>query len=149
MLGKKDMKRENKFVQIIIDTNVWISFFIGKMLSNLQYYIANEQFQIITCAEQVVELKSVLSRRKITKYISQQKVDEFINLLDEKAKLIEIISEINICRDQKDNYLLSLAIDSSADFLISGDLDLLSIKQIGNTKIINFKEFENIFLHTK
>jgi len=79
------------------------------------------------------------------KYISQAKADEFINLLDERAKLVEISTEINICRDPKDNFLLSLAVDSSADFLISGDLDLLSIKQIETTKIINFKDFENIF----
>jgi len=45
--------------------------------------------------------------------------------------------------------LLSLAVDSSADFLISGDLDLLSIKEIKTTKIVNFKEFENIFFLNK
>jgi len=105
------MKQECKSAQIIIDTNVWISFFIGKILNNLQYYLANDKIQITTCKEQVIELKSVLSRPKITKYIPQTKSDEFISLLDEKAKLVELITKINICRDPKDNFLLSLAID--------------------------------------
>ena len=139
------MKQANKSLRVIIDTNVWISFFIGKMLNDLQYYIANERVRIITCEEQVVELKSVLSRPKIIKYISQPKTDEFISLLDEKAELVEIKTGINICRDPKDNFLLSLAVDSSADFLVSGDMDLLSIKQIGTTQIINFKDFQHIF----
>jgi len=139
------MKQANKSLRVIIDTNVWISFFIGKLLNNLQCYIANERVRIITCEEQVVELKSVLSRPKIIKYISQPKTDEFISLLDEKAELVEIKTGINICRDPKDNFLLSLAVDSSADFLVSGDMDLLSIKQIGTTQIINFKDFQHIF----
>ena len=139
------MKQANKSLRVIIDTNVWISFFIGKMLNDLQCYIANERVKVITCDEQIVELKLVLSRPKIIKYISQPKTDEFISLLDEKAELIEIKTNINICRDPKDNFLLSLAIDSCADFLVSGDMDLLSVKQIGTTQIINFRDFQHIF----
>jgi len=44
----------------------------------------------------------------------------------------------------KDNYLLSLAIDSNADFLITGDNDLLLLNSIENTKIIKFIDFEKI-----
>jgi len=61
--------------------------------------------------------------------------------------LINVFSKVDICRDAKDNYLLSLAIDAKIDFLITGDKDLLSLQQIETTKIINFKDFENIFLY--
>jgi len=44
----------------------------------------------------------------------------------------------------KDNYLLSLAIDSNADFLITGDNDLLILSRIENTKIIKYSDFEKI-----
>ena len=50
-------------------------------------------------------------------------------------------SEITICRDSKDNFLLALAKDAGADFLITGDKDLLSLKTFGNTKIISLNEF--------
>ena len=49
-----------------------------------------------------------------------------------------------MCRNKKDDFLLNLAIESNADYLIIGDLDLLDIKQIINTKIIKIKEFEEI-----
>jgi len=51
--------------------------------------------------------------------------------------------ETNLCRDIKDNYLLSLAIDSNADFLITGDNDLLVLENVKKTRIVKFTEFEN------
>ena len=48
----------------------------------------------------------------------------------------------NRCRDGKDDYLLELAIRSDADFLITGDADLLVIKRIEQCYIVTIKEFE-------
>lgn len=42
---------------------------------------------------------------------------------------------------KKTIFLLNLAIDSKADFLITGDEDLLIIKEIGKTKIITMRDF--------
>ncbi len=52
-------------------------------------------------------------------------------------------SDINECRDVKDNFLLNLAIDSNADYLITGDSDLLDLGIIHNTKILTIKDLEN------
>jgi len=62
-------------------------------------------------------------------------------LFDKYGKLIEVSSKINECRDSKDNFLLNLAVDSKADYLITGDNDLLIIKKIKKTKIINWTDF--------
>lgn len=43
--------------------------------------------------------------------------------------------------NHKDNYLLGLCIDGKADYLITGDADLLVLKQIGETKILTLNEF--------
>jgi uncharacterized protein len=50
-------------------------------------------------------------------------------------------TEITVCRDAKDNFLLSLAVDSAADYLLTGDNDLLEIKEILNTEIITISSF--------
>jgi predicted nucleic acid-binding protein len=50
----------------------------------------------------------------------------------------------NLCRDPKDNYLLSLSIDANAHYLISGDDDLLVLQQINDTSIVNFTDFDAI-----
>jgi len=55
--------------------------------------------------------------------------------------LIEIQSRVFICRDAKDNYLLALARDSQADYLISGDGDLLILKNFEGTEILTYQDF--------
>jgi hypothetical protein len=62
-------------------------------------------------------------------------------LLDESAENFVIKTRTNICRYPKDNYLVSLAIDSKADFLITGDMDLLELTKIGETTILKFSDF--------
>jgi len=141
------MKQGDKsLVKIIIDTNVWVSFLMGRTLAGLERYIYDSHFQIVSCKEQLSELQEVLYRPKMERYFSQQQINRIFELLADYALFVKILSKINICRDAKDDYLLALAINSKADFLITGDKDLLSIEQIETTKIINFKDFENIFL---
>ena len=48
---------------------------------------------------------------------------------------------ITICRDPKDNFLLALAKDAGADYLITRDDDLLSIKQFEKTIILTLEDF--------
>jgi putative PIN family toxin of toxin-antitoxin system len=64
-------------------------------------------------------------------------------LLDESSVYIDLKTKTNLCRDAKDNYLLSLAIDSDADFLITGDNDLLVLENVRKTRILKFTEFVN------
>jgi len=52
------------------------------------------------------------------------------------GQVVEVTSDVKICRDNKDNFLLNLAIDSKADFLITGDADLLVLEEIRTTMII-------------
>jgi len=140
------MKQGDKsLVKIIIDTNVWVSFLMGKTLVGLEHYVYSNHFQIISCREQLSELQEVLYRPKMERYFSVQQISGIFELLADYALLVKVFSKINVCRDAKDDYLLALAIDSKADFLITGDKDLLSIRQIETTKIISFKDFENIF----
>lgn len=62
--------------------------------------------------------------------------------------LVNIKSEINLCRDVKDNFLLSLAKDSNSDYLITGDMDLLILEKVGKTKIVTLTEFlENMLVN--
>jgi uncharacterized protein len=58
-----------------------------------------------------------------------------------RAIFIKVTSEVNICRDVKDNFLLALAIDSNATHLITGDKDLLVLKKYGSTKILTMSEY--------
>jgi len=69
-------------LKLIIDTNIWISFLIGKSLKGLQYFLQDNRFQIITSNEQISELVDVLSRPKLQKYFSKEQVIDFLKLIE-------------------------------------------------------------------
>lgn len=140
-LDKKFMK--NKPVKVIFDTNVWISFLIGKRLSRIKQYISGGQILIITTEQLLSEIKIVTSRKKLKKYFPQESVRELINLLETIAEKIEIKPIHFINRDPKDNFLLDLIDYSEADYLVTGDNDLLEFNPFKTAKILNPNEFEN------
>jgi len=65
--------------KIIIDTNLWISFLIGKELHNLKDIIVNERIKLILTDQLIDELKLVTSREKLKKYFDKDKVAELIS----------------------------------------------------------------------
>lgn len=131
-------------LKVIIDTNIWISFLIGKKLSSLRSLISDKNFQIVISEEIIDEIENVTSRPKLKKHFPQDKVHDFINLLrlisiNHSIKFIESIS-----RDPKDDFLLALSKETMADYLITGDNDLLTIQKFGKTRIVAANEFEKI-----
>lgn len=55
--------------RVVIDTNIWISFLIGKRLSGLHRHIDSGRIKIVACEAQLRELVDVLNRPHIRKYI--------------------------------------------------------------------------------
>ncbi|WP_375495189.1 putative toxin-antitoxin system toxin component, PIN family [uncultured Nostoc sp.] len=132
---------ENKTIKIIIDTNLWISFLIGKELKHLQNLFLEETIQVVLYEEIVEELLLVTQRPKLQKYFPPNKLNELIQVLRTIGLFINIKSEVSLCRDAKDNYLLALSKDSDANFLLTGDQDLLEIAKFENTEIVTYQEF--------
>ncbi|MEH2015352.1 putative toxin-antitoxin system toxin component, PIN family [Nostoc sp.] len=132
---------ENKTIKIIIDTNLWISFLIGKELKQLQNLLLEETIQVVISEEIIEEIILVTQRPKLQKYFPPNKVDELIQILRTIGLFINITSEVSLCRDTKDNYLLALAKDSDANFLLTGDKDLLDIAKFESTEIVTYQEF--------
>lgn len=132
----------NKKARVIFDTNVWISFLIGKRLSKIKQYISDGSITIITTEQLLTEIKIVTSRKKLKKYFPKKSVKELIELLEIIAEEVEITPTHFINRYPKDNFLLDLIDFSQADFLITGDKDLLEHNSFKTAKILNPIEFE-------
>lgn len=56
-------------------------------------------------------------------------------------ELIDVKSTIDVCRDPNDNFLLGLSKDGKADFLLTGDKDLLDLRKFDKTKITTISSF--------
>ena len=74
----------------------------------------------------------------------QEKIAEQIDVLSGYSELVITKENINVSRDKKDNIILECAIACNADFIITGDLDLLCIGEFRGTKIVNPKQFLDI-----
>lgn len=64
------------------------------------------------------------------------------------AEEVEIIERFNVCRDPKDNCFLDLAVNGKADFLITGDDDLLVLNSFQDVEIMTAVAFVNRFVNT-
>ena len=131
----------NKPQRIVLDTNIFIYFLISDSFHKLDKRLKNNDVKLLYSEELLSEFLQVVSRQKFKKYFSEKDVTNLINNLYKYADLIEVHSHVNVCRDKKDNFLLALCTDGKADFLITGDEDLLVLKKFKKTSILKFSDY--------
>lgn len=130
-----------KKTRIILDTNLWISFLLSQEFSKLDKLLLNGKTKLLFSEELIEEFLNVVKRPKLKKYFAQSDVQKLLNTINEVAEFIDVKSNVSICRDEKDNFLLALALDGRADFLITGDKDLLVLKKIEHTSVVTIQEY--------
>jgi len=132
-------------MNVILDTNIWISFLMGKRLHNVADIFERSDVQVYVSKELINELVVVLSRPKVSKYISTESVEAMWTLMREKCYAIEEypVTDADI-RDPKDVYLLSMADAIPADFIVTGDYDLLTLGKYNRTPILSFSDFMQV-----
>ena len=138
------MQNEKK-VRIVVDTNLWISFLISLPTEQrLRRLLLSNKIDILFSRELFEELEATAKRRKFRRYFDSVQVDMLLQILIEVVEIIDVHSAMEICRDPNDNFLLAMAQDGNADYLITRDNDLLVLKQFGTTKIVTLKELEKM-----
>ena len=85
----------------------------------------------------------VIARPRFQKHFKHKDIEHLLHLFDNFGVLIKVASKIEQCRDPKDNFLLNLAVDSNADYLVTGDKDLLEIENIKKTAIVTIRELKD------
>ncbi len=140
--------RVNKFV---LDTNVWLSYFISNRTGFLIDLVANQNVVIYSSDELLKELARILDYKHIKKYGLNKRLT------------IRLVKQITINRDLEypvkkyipgdsdDDYIVALALQTNSGFITSGDRHILSQKkslelQYRKLKIITKAEFESKFI---
>lgn len=125
----------NRFV---IDTNVLIGALLFKSSVLFRAMELAEKQGIILYSEATLkELERVLNRPKFDKYLEPAEKEIFLQKFITVSLLVNITEKIAVCRDEKDNKFLEVAVSGHANIIITGDLDLLelnpfqSIVQVG------------------
>jgi putative PIN family toxin of toxin-antitoxin system len=132
-------------MKIIVDTNLWISFLIGKRLSVLKSLLTNSDLRLFVCDKLLEEIQHISSKQKIRKYVSENDIKDTLVIIDKFCEFAVIQQEVvSPIRDVKDLYLLSLADTVQADYIVTGDKDLLVLQAHNQTKIVTYNDFANI-----
>jgi putative PIN family toxin of toxin-antitoxin system len=131
-------------VKVILDTNLLISYLISRRLISIDALLEKGAIKLIFSTESLAEFIDVANRPKFRKFFSAEDFLELLALLEHYSEFVKVSSEVNICRDAKDNFLLALAKDSHADYLVTGDKDLLEIESFEGVKIVTFVAFEKV-----
>lgn len=126
-------------LRIVLDTNTIISAFFWKgNESVLMQKIENKEAELYLNAQILLEIREVLHRPKFRKVllITKSTPDDLVNKLYSISNLITGVCKIEVCRDPKDNVFLECAKLAKADYVVSGDNDLLILKEFEGIKII-------------
>jgi putative PIN family toxin of toxin-antitoxin system len=128
--------------KVVLDTNVLVSalLFKGSLSKMVDLWKAGRIKPVFSQAT-FQEFKKVLTYPKFA-----LTPKEILILLEEEVlpyfEVVKVIKEaIGICRDPEDDKFLSCALASGADFVVTGDDDLLCLKQFETAKIIKPVEF--------
>jgi uncharacterized protein len=112
---------------IILDANVIVSaLFGGEPRKAVQRALEEEVFTSPEIEAELTELKKKL-QKKIPFGDLRYWTQTFLPSLMKKMRRAETPRRLEICRDPKDDAYLSLAKSVNADYLITGDADLLSL----------------------
>jgi len=136
--------------RFVLDTNIWISYFITKRVQFLLGMIDEYELTVFSCDELIEELRIVLNYPHLKKF--KINTAEAIRIVKAATVHYNIAYPIKryIPNDENDDYLIALALQTSSGFITSGDDDILSEKSNLEKKykkltILTKKEFEEMF----
>ena len=132
-------------MRAVIDTGVFISALIrpqGRTGAVLQA-LKDKRFTMIYSTDILVEIIDVLGREKFrSKYhISPDDIAALIDLIRLRGELVIPSQKLTVCRDPKDDIFLEAALEGKAEYIVSGDFDLLDMKSFENIPILRVAEF--------
>ena len=133
-------------MKIVLDANVIIAAFAARGLCESVMEVCLSEHEILLCDELLEEILRNL-RRKIK--LSAIIVDDIGDLLLEQASMIDPVPlASDICRDPDDVKILGLAVAASANYIVTGDKDLLVLKEFQGIPILDPRAFSNL-LHSE
>jgi putative PIN family toxin of toxin-antitoxin system len=132
-------------MKAVFDTNVLIAAFLTEgICAKLLIRARRRDFDMILCDGILQEFKRVLKKKFAA---SPHEMSEALLILSAAAQ--DILGQtdpiVPICRDSDDDLILACARDAVADYVVTGDEDLLVLKDYEGISILNPREFEKLF----
>ncbi len=130
-------------MRIVVDTNVIISgVFFGGVPRRILEFWRDKAFELICSPEILEEYEDVLNRlEKKSKATKSQLASQFMKLLVENSVVVQPTHDKKYSRDSDDDKFINCALTGKALYIVSGDNDLLDIKEVEGIEIITARTF--------
>ena len=132
-------------MKAVFDTNVLAAAFLTEGLcSDLLLRARKQAFDFVLCDDIIREFEGILKKKF---KLSSNDLYEITSIVSEAASEIldHLIPVPRICRDPNDDMIIACAIDAAADYIFTGDEDLLILKRYKDIIILNPRNFAAIF----
>ena len=129
----------------MFDTNILVAAFLAEgICSKLLVRARKRECDLFLSSDIMSELEMVLTKKFS---LSSSEISEVHSVISEASKelLLQIDPVAPLCRDADDDKILACAHKVGADYLVTGDKDLLVIGRYGTTKIVAPRDFESLF----
>ncbi|MDP2277801.1 MAG: putative toxin-antitoxin system toxin component, PIN family [Nitrospirota bacterium] len=129
----------------VFDTNVLIAAIITEgVCAKLLHRARSREFSLVSCPFIMSEIQRTLSKKFRLSH------DETASAMEPVSEAIDHVIKHNvkitgICRDTDDDNVLACALAAKAGYLVTGDADLLALKNFRGVKIITPRDFEALF----
>jgi putative PIN family toxin of toxin-antitoxin system len=130
-------------IRVVLDTNIIISsiFWKGNPHEVVRRGLLGE-YKLVTSAGILDEAVNKL-RHKFR--FPEEGIQELVDILLAYCHVVEPTSKFDVVRDKKDNKIIECAFDGEADYIVTGDPDLLVLKEFSGIKIVKAREFLDSF----
>jgi len=132
-------------LRAVIDTNILISGVIsphGRPRAILEHWY-DQDFVLIISQTQMMEVKQVMEYPHLRARLRLHDRDRarLLHALQSYAETVTVESVEPVCRDPDDDLILAAAVVGKADYLVSGDKDLLALEEHRGVRIVTAAQF--------
>jgi putative PIN family toxin of toxin-antitoxin system len=129
-------------LRIVVDTNVLISYLIGRnSVPGQAVRKALQGGKLVFTSATFGEFVDVILRDKFDTYATREERLAFIDMIMSRSEFVIISKTITACPDATDNKFLEAAVFGNADYLISGDSDLKDMHPFMGVSIYKAADF--------
>lgn len=128
-----------KSVRALLDTNILISALVyGGKPEQIIELILEKKVKGITSLALLAELLDTLIQKF---HFEPQKIQQIEMLIKNNFHFVYPKKVLNIIKDEDDNRVLEAALEGKCNYIITGDKELLALKEFQNIRIVNSQEF--------
>jgi len=127
-------------LKVVFDTNIFISAFAIPGGRAEEAYLLGLKGEFILYSSVPILTETAQKLREKSGW-EEKKVIQFLRIITRLGVIIKTQSHLHLLPDEPDNRVLECAEEAKADFVVTGDKHLLSLKHFQNTDIISLSEF--------